>query len=192
MKLEFWQIFKKKTPSNIKFHQNRPVGAELVNAEGRTYMTKLVVAFRNFAHARTHAEKYVIFIAFPMATMVSWTRPIVALYVHCLSCIVWSHRQSCDVADFDTIQLQHRRSCWTVYKWQMTRSELLKFLDSWYCYRWRAVGEFLSYTSRLPCVLTAYSIKGPTVLAIKRVAPTAGMSLQGRLLCQQMRWGSPL
>ena len=29
----------------------RPVGAELFHADGRTYMTKLIVAFRNFANA---------------------------------------------------------------------------------------------------------------------------------------------
>jgi len=29
----------------------RPVGAELFNADGRTDMTKLIVAFRDFANA---------------------------------------------------------------------------------------------------------------------------------------------
>jgi hypothetical protein len=29
----------------------RPVGAELFHADGLTDMTKLIVAFRNFAHA---------------------------------------------------------------------------------------------------------------------------------------------
>jgi len=29
----------------------RPVGAELFHADRRTYMTKLIVAFRNFANA---------------------------------------------------------------------------------------------------------------------------------------------
>jgi hypothetical protein len=35
----------------IKFHESRPVGAELFHADGRTDMTKLIVAFRNFANA---------------------------------------------------------------------------------------------------------------------------------------------
>jgi len=29
----------------------RPVGTELFRADGRTHMTKLIVAFRNFANA---------------------------------------------------------------------------------------------------------------------------------------------
>jgi len=32
----------------------RPVGAELFHADGRTDMTKLVAAFRNFANASTN------------------------------------------------------------------------------------------------------------------------------------------
>jgi phosphotransferase system IIB component len=34
---------------NIKFHENRLVGAELFHVEVRTDMTKLKVAFSNFA-----------------------------------------------------------------------------------------------------------------------------------------------
>ena len=50
MKLEFSRkIFLKH--SNMKFHENRPVGAELFNADRQIGMAKLVVAFRNFANA---------------------------------------------------------------------------------------------------------------------------------------------
>jgi hypothetical protein len=42
----FW----KKKSLNIKFHQS-PVGVELFHADGQTNMTKLIVSFRNFAHA---------------------------------------------------------------------------------------------------------------------------------------------
>ena len=49
MKLEFSrQIFEKS--SNIKFHENPSSGSRVVPC-GRTYMTKLIVAFRNFASA---------------------------------------------------------------------------------------------------------------------------------------------
>jgi hypothetical protein len=49
MTLEFsWQIFEKS--SEIKFHENPLVRAELFHAGGRTDMTKLTVAFRNFAN----------------------------------------------------------------------------------------------------------------------------------------------
>ena len=49
MKLEFSrQIFEK--VSNIKFHQNPSSGSRVVPC-GRTDMTKLIVAFRNFANA---------------------------------------------------------------------------------------------------------------------------------------------
>jgi len=51
MKLEFsWQSFEKY--SNINFMKIRPVGSELFHADrrkdGRTEMTKLIVAFHNF------------------------------------------------------------------------------------------------------------------------------------------------
>jgi len=48
--LEFCrQIFEKY--STIKFHQNSSLGAELFHVDGRTDMTKVIVAFRNFANA---------------------------------------------------------------------------------------------------------------------------------------------
>ena len=37
--------------SNIKFHENPPVLTEMIHAEGQIDMTKLIVAFRNFANA---------------------------------------------------------------------------------------------------------------------------------------------
>ena len=58
MKLEFSrQIFE--ISSNIKFHENCPMAAELLDADRRsdgrtdrqTDMTKLIVAFRSFAKA---------------------------------------------------------------------------------------------------------------------------------------------
>ena len=60
MKLEFsWQCFEEY--SNIKFHENPPVGAELFHADWRTdrrtQMTKLIVAYRNFANAPKAAKK---------------------------------------------------------------------------------------------------------------------------------------
>jgi hypothetical protein len=50
------QIFEK--CSNImKIH---PIGAELLNADGQTDMTKLIVAFRNFVNAPKDEEIRVI------------------------------------------------------------------------------------------------------------------------------------
>jgi hypothetical protein len=50
MKLVFsQQIFENTKVSNLI--KIRPVGAELLHADGRTDMTKLIVAFRNFANA---------------------------------------------------------------------------------------------------------------------------------------------
>jgi len=40
------------------FMKIRPVGAELFHADGRTDMTKLIVAFRNFANAPKNALVY--------------------------------------------------------------------------------------------------------------------------------------
>ena len=55
----FWQIFEKS--SDIQFHENPSGGAELFHAdrrvEGRTDMTKLIVAFHNCANA---PKKYVM------------------------------------------------------------------------------------------------------------------------------------
>jgi hypothetical protein len=53
MKLEFYgQIFEK---AYIKFYKSRPLGAKLIHAngrkDGRTDVTKLIVALRNFANA---------------------------------------------------------------------------------------------------------------------------------------------
>jgi hypothetical protein len=50
MKLEFLGRFSKNTQIS-NFIKIRPVGAELFHADGGTDMTKLTVAFRNFAHA---------------------------------------------------------------------------------------------------------------------------------------------
>jgi hypothetical protein len=50
MKLEVLDIFSKNTQIS-NFMKIRPVGAELFHANGRTDMTKLTVASRNFANA---------------------------------------------------------------------------------------------------------------------------------------------
>jgi hypothetical protein len=50
MKLEFsWKVIEKYS----NFMKIRPVGAELFRADGQTntVMTKIIIAFRNFAHA---------------------------------------------------------------------------------------------------------------------------------------------
>jgi len=43
--------FRKILKYETNFMKIRPVGAELFRADGRTDMTKLIVAFRNFANA---------------------------------------------------------------------------------------------------------------------------------------------
>jgi hypothetical protein len=55
MKLEFSrQIFEETQISSfIKIH---PLGVELFHADGRTTITKLTVAFRNFANAIKHSN----------------------------------------------------------------------------------------------------------------------------------------
>ena len=54
MTLEFSRyIFEKSSNTFIKI---RPVGTELFLAEGQTDMTKLKVAFRNFANAPKYAD----------------------------------------------------------------------------------------------------------------------------------------
>jgi hypothetical protein len=46
--------FSKNTPVS-SFMKIRPIGAELLHADGQTYMTKLIVAFRIFADAHNCA-----------------------------------------------------------------------------------------------------------------------------------------
>jgi hypothetical protein len=54
MKLEFSrQIFEKTQITS--FIKIRPVGAELLHADGQTDMKKLIVAFRNFVNASKNA-----------------------------------------------------------------------------------------------------------------------------------------
>jgi hypothetical protein len=51
--------FRKKKSSNIKFHENPSSGANLLQADGRTDMTKLTVAFSQFCEkARKMHGKY--------------------------------------------------------------------------------------------------------------------------------------
>ena len=55
MKLEFSRLIFEKS-SNIKFHENPLSGSRAVPC-GRTDMTKLMVAFRNFANAPEKKKK---------------------------------------------------------------------------------------------------------------------------------------
>ena len=48
------RIFEK--PLNIKFHEN-PSNESRVLPRGRTYVTKLIVAFRNFANAPKNGKQ---------------------------------------------------------------------------------------------------------------------------------------
>jgi hypothetical protein len=57
MKFEFPRLIFEKG-SNTKFHQTPSTKVELLNADGRTDMTKLIVAFRNFANAPQTAAEY--------------------------------------------------------------------------------------------------------------------------------------
>ena len=61
MKLEFSQQILKNT-QRLNFMKIRPVGAELFNADGRadgqTEMTKITVAFRNFAKATENISEF--------------------------------------------------------------------------------------------------------------------------------------
>ena len=50
MNLEvFLQVFEKH--SNMKFYKVHPVGAEMFHAGGQIDIIRLIVVFRNFAHA---------------------------------------------------------------------------------------------------------------------------------------------
>jgi hypothetical protein len=57
MELEFsQQIFEKY--SNIKFHENLSSGNRHVQCSGQTDMTKLIVAFHNFANAPKNGDGF--------------------------------------------------------------------------------------------------------------------------------------
>ena len=84
--LNFFQFFPPRKILNIKFHENPSSEAELCHAGRRTDMTKLIVAFHNFANA----PKKGTYSCFSMATIVTRTlnnvnsRNKITLYVHCL------------------------------------------------------------------------------------------------------------
>jgi hypothetical protein len=59
MKLEFSRQFSKNHQiSNLM--EIRQVGAEFFHADGQTVMTKLVLAFRNFANALKNKNNYML------------------------------------------------------------------------------------------------------------------------------------
>ena len=61
MKLEFSQQHFKKC-SNIKFNENTTSGNWVSHADGRTDMTKLIVAFRSFVYAPQLTLDFVLYI----------------------------------------------------------------------------------------------------------------------------------
>jgi hypothetical protein len=65
MNLEFsLHIFEKY--SNIKIHENPSIGSRVVpcgQTKGQTDMTKLIVAFRNFANAPKKEIRYIILVS---------------------------------------------------------------------------------------------------------------------------------
>jgi hypothetical protein len=68
MKLKFSpKIFEKY--SNTKFHENPPVGIEMCHADGQTDMTKLTVAFHNFAKAPEDGKKKRILMGITMSPL---------------------------------------------------------------------------------------------------------------------------
>jgi hypothetical protein len=58
MKPDFTGGFSENTEINLI--TNRPVVAELFYADGRTEMTKLIFAFRNFANVRKNTTRIVV------------------------------------------------------------------------------------------------------------------------------------
>ena len=61
MKIEFSRLFSKNTPISNSVNI-RPVGAELFRADGRTDMTKLIVAFRNSSNAPKNKDDYIRYV----------------------------------------------------------------------------------------------------------------------------------
>jgi hypothetical protein len=56
LKLNIFDIFSKNTQM-LNFMKIRPVGAELFRVDGRTDMTKLIFACRNFANVLSNARR---------------------------------------------------------------------------------------------------------------------------------------
>ena len=59
MRIEFSRYFLKKILRTSSFMKIGPVGAELLHADGRTDMTKLIVAFRSFAKGHEKEQQKV-------------------------------------------------------------------------------------------------------------------------------------
>jgi hypothetical protein len=57
MKLEFCRQTLEKNTQISNLMKIRPVGAELLHTDGRTDMTKQIVAFRNFANAPKNSKE---------------------------------------------------------------------------------------------------------------------------------------
>ena len=71
IRLNFLARFSKNNKIPI-FAKVRPVGAELVYADGQTDMTKLIVAFRNSASARKIAFSVAVCMSENMTLHPSW------------------------------------------------------------------------------------------------------------------------
>jgi hypothetical protein len=83
----FLTVFQKYT--NTKFHKNPSSGVELLRADGRTDMMKLIVAFRNFAKAYKNCryKNYCCTLSFH-GTSSSWGQQLT----------IWRRRASLSIA----------------------------------------------------------------------------------------------
>ena len=89
MKIEFsWHIFEK--VSNIKVHQNSSGGSRGV-PRGRTDMTKVIVAFSNFANARKK-KRYSRFQSSFKIESQAWKEGFITRGLVWLLCIIYEHR----------------------------------------------------------------------------------------------------
>ena len=70
-----------KNHTYIKFHETRPVGAELFHAGGRTDMTQLIVGFRNFDNASKNVVELVVQRIFTHREVENWQSENVLMYL---------------------------------------------------------------------------------------------------------------
>ena len=92
MKLEFSTDFRKKKAQISNFVKIRSVGAELLHAEGRTDMTKLIVVFRNFPNAPKTSEFSAHFVFTHFVR--SFQSGAISLYaLNALHSVMWAFEQ---------------------------------------------------------------------------------------------------